>query len=366
MALTLQEFDRLGIREELAKAFFDRVEADQLLDEINFPVQHRPGPAVSPQQLWNQICPLISTGVIDQERGFDQLLAAAAKHRPGNRVFRQPIDRLNVEGPDQRRFRLEDVPAVQTLVEHIVRRVVAHYDGRLQQAQRGQRRRWVADQVNPNGRARRLDLRGSLRDNGLHDGDMIQVSPEAVAGVTHEEALATVRRDVDNFLQGHPAVEMQVNFPEWAPTQYLLRFSAPGWEPPARGGVPPRPVDRHEVFIDLPPEFPAKAPVAYWQTPIFHPNVRAEDGAVCLGELQEGYRPAMDFGLVLQALIDIGSWRNYNVRDVVNVDASAWARSGEGQAMIAGRGGRTIAELEGDDAAPMPEFVFAEVKATHG
>jgi hypothetical protein len=377
--LTLAEFDRLGIREELINVF-DRAEADRLLKMIDFPPRHIPAPAATMQQYWDHVCPLLSTGVIDRDGVFEHLVAAAAELRPGNRVFRQRIDpltaegpdqrmsqvdrqridRLTVEGPDQRMFQVEDIP-FEALVEHIVRGILNHYDGQLRQDQQGQRRRWVIDVVQEDGGARRLDPRATLRENGLQSGDTVQVSPEAVAGLSHEEALVTVRRDVNRFLDAHPQVEASVNFPEWAPTQYLLRFEAPGFAPAISGG-PPRFADRHEVFIDIPPEFPAEAPVAFWQTPIFHPNVRGKDGWVCLGELQKGYRPAMDFGLVLQALIDIASYRNYNVSDAVNPESRAWALLEEGQEAIKRRGGRTIAELEGEGVDPMPEFTVTEIK----
>jgi hypothetical protein len=106
-----------------------------------------------------------------------------------------------------------------------------------------------------------------------------------------------------------------------------------------------------------------KAPVVQFKTPMFHPNVlrdppaaqAAQVGFVCLGVLQEQYTPALDFGLLCDLIVDLASYRTYELRAVhedgeglgyLDGDAVAWAKSGAGQLRIAQRGGsvRVIGE----------------------
>ena len=53
--------------------------------------------------------------------------------------------------------------------------------------------------------------------------------------------------------------------------------------------------------IDLPQRYPFEAPVMRFTTPIYHCNVRAEDGRLCMGLLHwEEWRPAQSIsGLLL-------------------------------------------------------------------
>ena len=85
-----------------------------------------------------------------------------------------------------------------------------------------------------------------------------------------------------------------------------------------------------------------KAPQAFWQTPIFHPNIEPKTGFVCLGDLGDRYRPGLDFGKLCQLLIDIASYQNYAVEEGLNKEAQAWATSKEGQIAIEKRGGQCV------------------------
>ena len=107
-------------------------------------------------------------------------------------------------------------------------------------------------------------------------------------------------------------------------------------------GGAPEPVDEHEVFLILPEGFPVQAPLAIWQTPVYHPNIDLETGKVCLGALEDRYRPAMDFGELCQILVDMAGYRNYEVREGYNTDAAEWAVSPEGRASIEARGGQSV------------------------
>jgi hypothetical protein len=81
------------------------------------------------------------------------------------------------------------------------------------------------------------------------------------------------------------------------------------------------------VLIQLGPEFPVKPPAVYWLSPIFHPNVfPTYDGAqtfdhpdarglVCLGMFAESWMPSTSFGVVLELLVAMAGYRNYELFD---------------------------------------------------
>ena len=114
------------------------------------------------------------------------------------------------------------------------------------------------------------------------------------------------------------------------------------------GNRPPIEIDRHEVLLILGPDFPMEGPLAFWQHPIFHPNVADDSGVVCLGVLRESYRPGLHFGEVCQMLIDMAAFRNYVVHEGFNPEAAQWATSPDGQRRIVERGGRSLLELYGE------------------
>ena len=63
---------------------------------------------------------------------------------------------------------------------------------------------------------------------------------------------------------------------------------------------------------------------------------------MCLGPLMDGYRPDLDFGYLCQLLVDIGTYRNYDVVDASTFPdppAALWARTDAGQRVIQSIGG---------------------------
>jgi hypothetical protein len=255
------------------------------------------------------------------------------------------IQQLHVEGPDQARFKVENVPA-STPTRDVARVVMAEYgDDMWPKDKDGRTRPATIDRVTPDGSAQRMQPDDSLHDNGIREGDTLSIGVQSTAGsvnpIIRDEALARARSQVLNYAQAHPGFEVLANA-QHAPTEYVLRFAAPGWGPPAQKGGQPHPVDRHEVFLALPPDFPMSAPAAYWQTPIFHPNIHRERGKVCLGVLEDQYRPGMDFGLLCQMLVDIASYNNYEIREGYDEEARDWAVSPQGQLAIEQRGGRSV------------------------
>ncbi len=258
------------------------------------------------------------------------------------------LERLYAEGPDGRRFELFDVPA-NTTPQEIARGVMGEYtDTGAPTGTTDPKRKVVVNAIRPEG-PQRLNPDQPIGRQGLRDGDQVEVLPESRAGVdanTRLEALKRARNEVIAFCTARPGITPEVPAgEEITPTQYTLAFEANSWAPPPASGQQPVPITQHEVLIDLPSEFPIRAPLVRWLTPIFHPNVFPDLPAdprrrmVCLGELMEHYEPGLDFGKLLQMLLEIAAYRNYDLQSFVDPDARRWAHSREGQIAIEQRGG---------------------------
>lgn len=257
-------------------------------------------------------------------------------------------DPVTVEGPDGQRFALDQVPA-STVVGDVARTLMNDYQSSLGAAAAGQggRQQAVVDLMNADGSARRLDPRLTLHDAGVRPGAVLRVHPERTAGAVNplmrEEALARVRMQVVNYAAANPGFGVTANSPV-APTEFLFSFDVAGFAPPAQAGGPPHQITHHEVMVYLPADFPLKAPEAWWQTDIFHPNIDRKSGWVCLGPLQEFYKPGLDFGELCQMLVDIAGYRLYSAEpgNFLDAEASVWAHSPAGQMAIEAAGGISI------------------------
>ncbi len=253
-------------------------------------------------------------------------------------------DPITVEGPDGQRFGLDQIPA-STPVKDIARGVMHQYGDDVWPAREGQKTQAVVDKITGAGTSDRLDPRQTLHDAGVRPGDTLRVAPERTAGaidpLMHEAALSRVRNETLGFAESHPGFEVQANSLV-APTEYLFQFQTKGFAPPATPGGAPRVIHEHEVLVELPADFPIQAPEAWWQTDIFHPNIDPHTGWVCLGALQEQYRPSLDFGELCQMLFDLAGYRNYAVTEGHNMDAARWALSEEGQLAIEAIGGLSV------------------------
>ncbi|TKD03187.1 ubiquitin-conjugating enzyme E2 [Polyangium fumosum] len=259
------------------------------------------------------------------------------------------LDPLQAEGPDGQRFVLDHVRASTRLVD-VAQAILGAYEEAFWPMGKGEKALPVVDLRRPGERgARRLFSQQTLHDAGVQPFDLLEIHPERRAGSVNPflltESLAMVKNQILEFAGTHQGFEVQANALD-VPTEYLVRFRAPGFAP----GSPPRRVEAHEVLLVMPPDFPVKAPEAYFQREVFHPNVDAKTGLVCLGVLAESYRPGLHFGTVCQMLVDMASYRNYELREVYNPEAHAWAASPEGQAAITASGGRSWSELEGGAA----------------
>ena len=252
------------------------------------------------------------------------------------------ISRIFVEGPDQARFAIEDVSSDTTIGEVAKGIMSEAYDPKIFQ---GRGKQVVVDRVDEDGSTERLNQDKTLHEVNIQEDDTLSVAPEATAGAINpqlrQEALVRAKNQIIAYAQAHTGFLVSANN-QLVPTDYLLKFNAPGFAPPIVSGGEPEEIDVHEVYLALPGAFPMQAPQAYWQTPIFHPNIDPESGLVCLGDLGDRYRPGLDFGKLCQLLIDIASYQNYAVEEGYNQEAQEWAISEQGQIAIELRGGQCL------------------------
>ncbi len=251
---------------------------------------------------------------------------------------------LHGEGPDGRRYVLEDVPA-STPVSHVAQAVMSNYTPEIALGADGKGQQTTVDIRDEAGNVRRVDSGKTLHESGVQEGQTLEVAPQRTAGsvnpLIRDEALARARSQVVAFAEGHPGFEIEANA-RHAPTEYVFRFEIQSFAPPLSAGESPVEIWQHEVILLLPSDFPMVAPRVHWLTPIFHPNVEPKSGRVCLGMLEDGYRPGLDFGELCQLLIDLAGYRNYEVREGYNLAAQEWAISEEGLSAIDGIGGLSL------------------------
>jgi len=80
--------------------------------------------------------------------------------------------------------------------------------------------------------------------------------------------------------------------------------------------------DSHTVQIVLLREYPYPGGIeVYWLSPIFHPNIRAEDGRVCI-QLVNDWSETTSVAGVVKALEHL--LENPNPRDALNKEAAKW------------------------------------------
>lgn len=113
---------------------------------------------------------------------------------------------------------------------------------------------------------------------------------------------------------------VKVNF-EATPdlTEYTISLNAPGLFIDG-GQIGVR--TQHSVLIELNRDFPYPGGLmAYWLTPIFHPNIRAEDGAVCI-QLINQWSAGQNLVSVIDALYQL--LKNPNPQSPLNEAAARY------------------------------------------
>src|SRR5215472_5087995 len=231
---------------------------------------------------------------------------------------------LIVQGPDGRYCRFTDVPAQQSVADLAADTLAMYPD-------HGADRRTVTDRVQANGQGVRLGPDTSLHDAEVRDGDRLRVAYETNAGAInplyHTEALVRAGNQIREFVDTHPDIILSANAPDLA-TVYELEFEEPSFGPPPGPGLEPIDIEDHVVQLEFGPDFPQVAPMVFWLTEIFHPNIYPNydsplarkspprQGLVCLGDLTDAYQPALDLGQLCQTLLDVAAFRNYGLIQV--------------------------------------------------
>jgi len=264
---------------------------------------------------------------------------------------------LVVFGPDTSGYKLAWVPATSTpgdiaaaIVgiarevraggkEGIVRVVIDHERGEI---------------------ARRLDPYATLHDGGVRGGDRLRVAPEAIAGglspEVRLEALVRAVAQLRGYAAKHPEFTLVELDDDELPTRMIVELTVPGFAPsPAM--VDPVPIRSHRVCLHLGPMFPLAAPLAVWETPVFHPNIcdsprmGVPDGTLLFHPLLMEHSPERDFAALARVLTDVARYRDYDLSDgasAPNPAAAAWAATAFGQELITAFGGRPKADAVRD------------------
>ena len=276
--------------------------------------------------------------------------------------------RLLVHGPDTLRYKMDSVPSTSTPEDVAAAIITETYEANV--AARGRLVRAVVDHDSAE-TGRRLDPFTTLHECGVRDGDRLRVAPEAIAGSLSPfyrmEALLRAADQIRGYAAGHGSILAIIGYDdEELPERIDLELTATGLVPPDdRERYPegsdwadledfsPRITRKHRVTVQFPPMFPLAAPEIVWQTPLFHPNVRAtfSDGTragILIHPFLLGFRPEYDLANVPRVLIDVVTYRDYDLSEEAsspNPLAALWAASDAGQIMIKAIGGRALADL---------------------
>lgn len=193
----------------------------------------------------------------------------------------------------------------------------------------GRGQRAVVELVDPENPDRTKRLRGeqSAEDAGLWNGAVLRIFPESIAGVVDErrriQALVADLKDMEELIGWNPHIKFETNR-ETAPTLYTVTFDYPSFRELESDGHTPLISNEHRVEIILGADYPWNAPRVRWLTPIFHPNISPENGAVCLGVLMDRYLPGLGLARLVTMLSEMAQYRNFDMSNALNRQAAQW------------------------------------------
>lgn len=212
------------------------------------------------------------------------------------------------------------------------------------QDRRGRGQRAVVELVNPDDPDDTKRLNGDLDicEAGIQDGDILRIFPESIAGAVdqraRQNALIADHNEIEALVRRNRQIEFEANRSH-APDRYVVTFHYESFVELLPGNPEPRRSDIHRAEIILSGDYPRRAPIVRWQTPIFHPNIRWPGGAVCLGVLGERYLPGVGLGRLVTMLAEMVQWRNFDAFNAFNREAAEWAVNPEHWEYIQAIGG---------------------------
>ncbi len=198
------------------------------------------------------------------------------------------------------------------------------------QDRRGRGQRAVVELVDPHDPENTKRLNGDLdvEDAGIQEGDPLRIFPESIAGAVDQRARLTAliadQKDMEALSARNPRITFTANRSH-APDCYEITLHYSSFVEWYTGMAQPRRAEQHEIEIILGADYPRRAPIVRWRTPIFHPNIRQTDGAVCLGALGDSYLPGLGLARLVQMLAEMAQWRNFDAYSAFNQRAAEWA-----------------------------------------
>jgi ubiquitin-protein ligase len=241
---------------------------------------------------------------------------------------------------------------------------------------RGRAQRAVVELVDRDHPDRTLRLNGddTVEDAELHDGDILRVFPESVAGAVNErDRLPALIQDLNGMTEladWNKRITFEAK-PAQAPTFYRVRLDYPGFRR-LDGDVPIR-TETHEVEIHLGAQYPREAPLVFWKSEVFHPNIHPEHQGVCLGVLMDRWMPGMGIDRLVTMLAEIAQWRNFDITNAFNREAARWARDPDNMEYVRQIGGSPdqhpigellkLLEKQSENREPI---IFSRVKEKRG
>ncbi|ETR70567.1 MAG: hypothetical protein OMM_03147 [Candidatus Magnetoglobus multicellularis str. Araruama] len=209
---------------------------------------------------------------------------------------------------------------------------------------RGKGQRAVVELVDPQNpdRTKRLKNDLTIDEAGLYDNAVLRIFPESIAGVRDDRkrlsALIADHKDMLELASWNKKILFKTNTSH-APTLYMITFKYDSYKCLSSDGKEPLLLNKHEVEILLHENYPQEAPYVKWITPIFHPNISAETGDVCLGVLKKRYLPGLGLARIVVMLSEMIQFRNFDKTDSLNTNAAEWINDPENWKYIEDIGG---------------------------
>lgn len=103
------------------------------------------------------------------------------------------------------------------------------------------------------------------------------------------------------------------------PESYIIRYDCKGIE--RVSGGQPYYRQHHLVKLELTGRYPIEEPLMHFITPVYHPNVSARNGLICIGK----WYPAKTLDQLVLMIGDMIQYKNYGSNDPFNGEAAVWA-----------------------------------------